>query len=152
MLLNTNFDPHDKSTCTLTYEEEAQWLQAVWRGYVDPDEAMRGAEAYLQHAAQFPCAFFLNDNSQLLGPWFESLDWLAQVWVPRAVQLGLRFVAHVVPIDQHYDILTSQLLQGTPVPFELQIFQNLADARHWLQQAQQANPTLQSLPGFPRVD
>jgi len=142
MLLNNNFDPRDNSACTLAYDEEAQWLQAIWRGYVDPAEAMRGAEAYLQHASRMPCAFLLNDNSQLRGPWFESLDWLADVWVPQAERLGLRFVAHIVQTDQHHDVLTNRLSETSKVPFNLQIFQDLADARNWLQQAQRANPEL----------
>jgi hypothetical protein len=41
----------------------------------------------------------LNDNSQLTGPWFESTDWLAHVWLPQAEHLGLRYVAHVVQAD-----------------------------------------------------
>ena len=136
MHLNTNFDPHDNSTCTLSYEEDERWLQAVWRGYVDPTEAMRGAEAYLLHAAQTPSAFLFNDNSQLRGPWFESLDWLIDVWVPQAERLGLRYVAHVVQADQHHDVLSSRLLGNAP--FELQIFQDVEDARHWLRQKRDA--------------
>lgn len=96
MLLNINRDAYDGSTCVLTYEESEQWLQATWSGYIDPIEALQGAEAYLQHAGQRPCTFLLNDNSQLRGPWFESLDWVVDVWVPQAQQLGLRYVAHIV--------------------------------------------------------
>lgn len=132
MLLNLNVDPRDHSACALTYEEIDQWLRATWRGYVDPAEAMRGAEAYLLHATQVPCSLLLNDNTELRGPWFDSLDWLAEVWVPQAARLGLRYVAHVLQADQNFDILPSHL--PASVPFELQIFQNLDDAQHWLRQ------------------
>lgn len=132
MLLNVETDPRDSSSCRLTYEEANRWLRATWRGFVDPLEARRGAEAYLRYAAQIPCALLLNDNSQLRGPWFDSLEWLGQVWVPQATSLGLRYVAHVVQADRHVDLLTSQLLQN--LPFDLQIFQELADAQHWLAQ------------------
>ena len=132
MLLNTNIDPRDHSTCALTYEEENHWLRATWRGYVDPTEAMRGAEAYLQHAARMPCPLLLNDNSALRGPWFDSLDWLAEIWVPQASRLGLRYVAHVLQADRHSDIIPTRLPDS--VPFELQIFQNLEDAQDWLRQ------------------
>jgi hypothetical protein len=130
MLLNINTDPRDHSSCALSYDEAECWLKAVWRGYVDPAEAMRGAEAYLQHATQHPCAYLLNDNSQLTGPWFESLEWLLHVWVPQAERLGLRYVAHIVQADQHHDIFTRQ--HHMPLPFELQIFQSPEDACHWL--------------------
>lgn len=134
MLLNFELDPQDSSTCRLTYEEAAHWLRATWCGYVDPLEAMRGAEAYLQHAAQTPSPYLLNDNSQLRGPWFDSLDWLAEVWVPQAASLGLRYIAHVLQADRHSDILPRRL--PTTIPFELQIFDNLVDAQHWLEECQ----------------
>jgi len=136
MLLNFDLDPRDASSCRLTYEEAHQWLRATWRGYVDPGEAMRGAEAYLQHAARTPSPYLLNDNSQLRGPWFDSLDWLAEVWVPQAVSLGLRYVAHVMQADRHADILPRRL--PATVPFELQIFDQLVDAQQWLQECKQA--------------
>jgi hypothetical protein len=142
MLHNINRDAQDGSTCVLTYEENEQWLQAVWSGYIDPTEALHGAEAYLQHAGQHPCAFLLNDNSQLRGPWFESTDWLVDVWVPQAQQLGLRYVAHIVQADQHYDVLTLRLSTTTTTPFELQIFQDGVDARQWLRQVRDAHLNL----------
>ncbi|MGI4871349.1 MAG: hypothetical protein ACRYFX_09235 [Janthinobacterium lividum] len=133
MFLNLNTDPSDHSSCALSYDEQEGWIQAIWRGYVDPAEAMRGAEAYLLRAANAPCTFLLNDNSQLTGPWFDSLDWLAEVWMPQAERLGLRYVAHIVQANRHTDILT--LHMPHTLPFELQLFQNIADARHWLRQA-----------------
>jgi hypothetical protein len=145
MLLSVNQDARDHSTCILTYEEREQWLQATWSGYIDPTEAMRGAEAYLQHAGQHPCALLLNDNFQLRGPWFESTDWLVDVWVPQAQQLGLRYVAHIVQADQHYDVLTLRLSTTPAAPFELQIFQDVEDARQWLRQVRDTHLNLAPL-------
>jgi len=130
MLLNLNTDPRDHSACALSYDDEARWMRGVWKGHVDQAEAMRGAEAYLRHATQRPCAYLLNDNSRLVGTWFESLEWLLHVWVPQAERVGLRYVAHVVQADQHHDIFTRQ--HKVPLPFELQIFHNPEDATHWL--------------------
>ncbi|NML67235.1 hypothetical protein HHL22_18680 [Hymenobacter sp. RP-2-7] len=132
MLLNINEDPVDHSQCVLSYDEAEGWLQARWSGYVDQAEAMRGAQAYLMNAAKVPSGYLFNDNSRLKGPWFESLDWLVHVWVPSASRLGLRYVAHVVQQNQHHDIFTCRPL--TDLPFELQIFQDADDARHWLRQ------------------
>lgn len=132
MLLNVNEDPRDHSTCALSYDETERWFQAIWRGYVDQAEALRGGQAYLAHALQHPCPYLLNDNSQLTGPWFESLDWLLHIWVPEAGRLGLRYVAHIVQADSHHDIFTRSL--RVDLPFELQIFQDRDDARHWLRE------------------
>lgn len=130
MLLNLTVDPRDHSRCALSYDETEQWLQAIWQGYVDQAEALRGAQAYLAYAVKQPCPYLLNDNAQLTGPWFESLDWLLHVWVPEAERLGLRYVAHVVQADSHHDLFTQSL--HVNLPFELQIFQHRDDARHWM--------------------
>jgi hypothetical protein len=134
MLLNLNTDPRDHSSCALSYNEAEGWIEGVWQGYVDQTEAMQGAEAYLQHAITRPSPFLLNDNSKLQGPWFESLDWLLDVWTPQAARLGLRYVAHIVQADQHHDIFTERLLRTGTLPYELQLFQNGADARAWLRE------------------
>lgn len=134
MQLNLNTDPRDHSTCALYYNETEGWIESVWQGYVDQTEAMNGAEAYLQHAIKQPSAFLLNDNSGLQGPWFESLDWLLDVWMPQAERLGLRYVAHIVQADQHHDLFTERLLRADNLPFELQLFQNGEDARAWLRE------------------
>jgi hypothetical protein len=132
MFLNTNVDPHDHSSCALQYDEAEHWLCATWRGYVDPLEAMRGAKAYLRHAAHTPSALLLNDNSQLTGPWFDSTDWLAHVWLPQAERLGLRYVAHVVQADRRYDVVSC--LRPTTLPFDLQIFEEVDQAKYWLRE------------------
>jgi hypothetical protein len=134
MLLNLNTDPADHSACALFYDEAEGWLRATWQGYVDQLEAQQGAEAYLQHATQEPCALLLNDNSQLRGPWFDSLGWLGEMWVPQAARLGLRYVAHVVQADRQTDTITDHY--PLSLPFELQIFQALPEAEEWLRSCQ----------------
>ena len=130
MHLQTVTDPTDHSTCVLTYEEAAQCLVLTWKGFVGPSMAQRGGETYLEHALAWPSPFLLNDNTQLHGPWFDGLDWLAAVWAPQAARLGLRYVAHVVQADARFDTITQQM--PAPAPFELQIFQDVAEARRWL--------------------
>jgi hypothetical protein len=137
VLLNINTDPADQSNCILTYDEAEGWLCATWKGYVDPLEAREGAAAYLRLAAHQSSPLLLNDNSQLQGPWFDSLDWLGGVWVPQAERLGLRYVAHVVQADRPTDTISSQF--PLSLPFELQIFQNLVDAQQWLRACRVAN-------------
>lgn len=116
--------------CSLTYNADERWLQAVWSGFIGPHDAQRGADSYLQAILHQPSAYLLNDNSLAQGPWFDSLDWLREVWMPNATRLGLRYVAHVQQANRHHDVL---LLSGVcRLPFDLQIFRDVDDAREWL--------------------
>jgi len=135
MLLNSLPDV-DGSRCTLTFDEAAGWLRATWRGFVDTEEALRGATNYLDFLAHLRCPYLLNDNAGLQGPWFDSVEWLNQVWVPKAVQMGLRYVAHVVQADTLFDSVSANFRGPQVGGLELQIFQHVAEAEAWLRQCQ----------------
>lgn len=132
----------DGSQCRILYDERHDWLRVVWSGFVDPEEAMRGATAYLAQAARFPCTYLLNDNLALRGPWFSSINWLQRVWLPQAQQLGLRFVAHIVQADTVSNILTLTLPSTLHWPVEVQLFHDVAAAEDWLHSAQQLGPRM----------
>ncbi|MDO7851332.1 hypothetical protein [Hymenobacter convexus] len=134
MLLSSLPDT-DGSRCTLTYDHEG-WLRATWRGFVDMSEALRGADNYLNKLKELRCPYLLNDNVALQGPWFDSIEWLERIWVPQAVGMGLRYVAHVVQADSLSDTITTHFNGPQVGGLELQIFQRVADAEAWLRHCQ----------------
>ena len=127
----------DGSRCTLTQEPDG-WLRATWRGFIDTDEALRGATNYLAKLRDLRNAYLLNDNAALLGPWFDSVDWLERIWLPQARELGLRYVAHVVQADSLSDIITVTLHGSSVQEIEVQIFQQVDEAEAWLRSCQRA--------------
>jgi len=141
MLLHSLLDSTDDSQCILTFEQPQQWLRATWCGYVDPLEALRGAERYLDHVGALRCAYLLNDNTELQGPWFDSVAWLEKAWLPHAVRLGLRYVAHVVQVDTGVDILTLSVPQHVTGQVELQLFHQVSEAEEWLRHCQSLSMT-----------
>lgn len=135
MLINTLFDT-DGSRCTLTLDESEHWLRATWRGFIDSEEANRGATNYLKELASLRNPYLLNDNTDLHGPWFDSLDWLMRIWAPQAARMGLRYVAHVVQADTRHDTVTEAPRHQASSLFELQLFDNLPEAEEWLRACQ----------------
>ncbi len=141
MQLAKHTDLTDGSSCTLYFEEPTGWLRAVWLGYIDPIEAYNGAERFLQLEQVRHCAFLLNDNSGISGPWFDSMEWLSRVWIPAAVRLGLRYVAHV-PQPASLMTETAALAQAHPVEgLDIQVFDTVAEAEQWLHEMQAAMAT-----------
>ncbi|MFD2784376.1 hypothetical protein [Hymenobacter rubripertinctus] len=126
--------------CRLRYEPQKQWLRVTWAGYVGSEYAREGALASLQMLRELPCPYLLNDNSQLEGPWFDSLFWLAQEWGPAAAAAGLQYVAHVVRVGTFANTFlltpTHQLFNK----FEIQIFDSAQEATEWLLSCQTAGP------------
>lgn len=136
MLIHSLADA-DGSRCVLVFEEQNQWLRATWHGLVDTAEATRGAESYLAKVGPFHCPYLLNDNLALRGPWFDSVEWLERVWLPHALALGLRYVAHVVQDDTQADALTLAFPQPLVGRLDLQLFEDVASAEAWLRACQQ---------------
>ncbi|GGF25712.1 hypothetical protein [Hymenobacter cavernae] len=128
-------NPQD--VCINEYDEANGWLRATWRGFVNNQDATKGASKTLEvmEITHAPC--LLNDNSQIVGPWFDSVEWLERVWVPQAAKLGLRYIAHVMPPDANADITTVAIRHPDQIPFELQIFRQVAEAEEWLHTCQE---------------
>ena len=134
LLSSVNFSTGGK--CVLSYDESAQWLYATWSGLIGDSEAMQGARNYLDKVAAHPSAFLLNNNLDLHGLWFNSVDWLEQAWLPQAQQMGLRYIAHVVQADKAADVLTLTYSEQLDGLIELQLFHDLAAAQDWLRSCQ----------------
>jgi hypothetical protein len=135
-MLISSLPDTDGSRCILTYDESNGWLRATWRGFVDMEEALRGADNYLRQLEGLRSPYLLNDNVALHGPWFDSVDWLEQVWMPKALGMGLRYVAHVVQADLLSDIITINFRGPQIGGLELQIFQQVSEAEAWLRSCQ----------------
>jgi hypothetical protein len=108
------------------------WLQTTWLGFVSPIEAEQGALVALEPLCQGPVAGLLNDNSQIKGPWFDSITWLKRVWAPQAARLGLRYIAHVA--QPHTEADMGALFNRNPFgkTIDLQVFNSPEDAITWL--------------------
>ncbi len=123
--------------CTTEFVAAEGWLRTTWQGFISAAEARQGAEGALEALGQVPVPYLLNDNSQIQGPWFDSVAWLEQVWAPQAERMGLRYVAHVAQPHTESDL--SNLLAHNPFGdrFEVQLFATVEMAREWLHDCQQ---------------
>jgi hypothetical protein len=118
--------------CTTDYIAAERWLRTTWQGFVSPADAEQGAQAAVEPLDIGEVPYLLNDNSQLQGPWFDSIEWLQRVWAPQAARLGIRYVAHV--LQPHTEATLDGVLARDPFAgqFELQLFSNVEEATAWL--------------------
>jgi len=123
--------PNGHAYCITEYVPAEHWLRTTWRGFVSPTEAELGAGTVLELLHTAPIACLLNDNSQVQGPWFDSITWLQQIWVPQATRLGLRHVA-----QPHTEADLGAILVREPFGnlFDVQLFTSLDDAAAWLRE------------------
>ena len=126
----------DHAFCLTEYIPAEHWLRTTWQGFIAPQNAKQGAEGALEALRLTHSPYLLNDNSQIQGPWFDSVDWLQRVWAAQAAQLGLRYVAHVA--QPHTEADVADVLAKNPFAdkFELQLFTEVDEAAAWLRDCQ----------------
>lgn len=121
---------------TIHYDEQNKWLYNDWTGYVTPENVKQGGLAVLDAIKQHRTALGLNDNRNLVGRWDDALAWIEQEWIPAAAEAGLRYYAHVVDADSFAAASSADMLNRVQGRFQMRIFQNMTDAREWLNSCQ----------------
>ncbi len=116
-------------------------LCADWRGEnLSLEEVKTGAELVLKALEETPTARFFNDNSQLTGSWDEANDWIAQVFMPAAIGLGLRRMGHVLSKDLYTELSAEFMAENaeatapSPDVFQIRLFKEGDKAMEWLRQ------------------
>ena len=129
---------HDSATgyCTADFDTDNGWLLVTWKGFVTAQDGEQGAQESLRMLRLTHVPYLLNDNSQVTGPWFDSMEWLERVWVPQAERLGLRYVAHVMQPDANAELAAGSDHNPFADRFDLQIFSTVAEAQRWLHDCQ----------------
>ncbi|MGB3619361.1 MAG: STAS/SEC14 domain-containing protein [Catalinimonas sp.] len=117
------------------YDEAGGWFYNNWIGRVASDEvraaAMHGLTSFERHGH----SKLLNDNRRLEGSWGDANDWLAHVWMPRALAAGLKQFAHVVSPDVFAALSAEDFLTLVPeIGFEMRIFESIEAAEAWLRE------------------
>lgn len=119
---------------TITTDEANRWIFVDWQGYLTADNIKTGAQAYTAALAKAGYSCVLNDTRSVRGPWDHSMDWVINEWAPNAAKAGMRHFA-MITTPQTLAEGSAANFYAQLTAFEAAVFDNLADARHWLLKA-----------------
>ena len=131
---------------TIAYDAAGPWVYNNWVGYQTFAGIIVGADECLHPLREHGCAYLLNDNRQVIGPWDHAVEWIVTDWAPRATAQGLTHFANVVS-PESLAALSAQAMQvGLSDRLQMRMFGTIEEAKAWLSAAHQADllaPTLQ---------
>lgn len=116
----------------LSVDEEHGWVSARWQGQLSSEDVKNGGLAALKLLEKSGCKRFLNDNRDVLGHWSDANDWIAEVWIPRAMELGLRKFAHILSHYRFGQTSAEQMQLNVGDAFQMHLFKDEDLARAWL--------------------
>ena len=123
---------------TIEYDAAKHLVYNNWIGYQTLAGIQAGADACLAILRQTKCAYLLNDNSLVVGPWDHAVEWIANDWTPRAIAGGLTHFAHVVSAESLAAMSAQSMHASIGEYFHMHTFGKVAEAQRWLEQARQS--------------
>ena len=123
---------------TIEYDPANGWVYNNWLGYQSYIGIVAGADACLHPLRENSCAYLLNDNRQVLGPWDHAVEWIVTNWASRAIAQGLTHFANVVSSETMAAQSAEAMSIGLGGRLQMRMFGSIQEAQAWLRAAQQA--------------
>ena len=108
------------------------YLFARWTGIQTMETIQEGGKVYLDVIRQYPTAKLLNSHKELIGPWEFANEWISQIWTPKAIELGMRYMAQVLAPGIYGQMSFHQLHQRIGNLLEVKMFDSEERAEEWL--------------------
>jgi hypothetical protein len=117
----------------IEYNAYHHWIYANWKGHHDFATVKRGCELIADLLTTKGCTKFLNDNRLAQGNWDSATRWVAEVWIPRQEQNGLKAVAWVLSPSTLHRLSAQNVLEIMQTHIQIEVFNEYSKAKHWLQ-------------------
>ncbi|HET8859317.1 hypothetical protein [Marivirga sp.] len=126
----------DKIICKTTYEKDNNCFCCVWEGYANVDAIKSWGLEFADLVKNTKCAYLLNDDSKSTGPWTQAMDWIESTLIPKVMQAGLKYYAHVVSANTFSEMSAKELNINIAGKLEMATFKTVEDAKIWLKSKQ----------------
>ena len=120
-------------TCSVGYDQHAACVVMVWKGYATTPLFRETNERVLACLKDKQASRLLGDIRDFILISAADQDWLNEVWIPRAIEIGLRRVALVQPSYYFNRVAVDNVTSRTdPNRLTVAYFDDADNARTWL--------------------
>jgi hypothetical protein len=126
----------DRVICKTEYQEENNWIHCDWEGYANVEGIKSWGLEFADLVKKEKCQYLLNDDSKSTGPWTQAMDWIESVLIPKVMEAGLKYYAHVVSANTFSEMSAKELNMNIGGHLEMATFKTIEDAKEWLKSKQ----------------
>ncbi|SDJ97136.1 hypothetical protein SAMN05421823_101553 [Catalinimonas alkaloidigena] len=116
---------------TIQYDEAHQCIVTSRHGYPSDEKIKLSLNKSLELLKLKKSRKIISDMRGIKGTWTGSNAWIAQHWMPQAIEAGLRYVAYIYPPDVFSQFALQDLIKKND-HYTLQIFKSLEEAEAWM--------------------
>ncbi|WP_291723190.1 hypothetical protein [Bernardetia sp.] len=117
-------------------KSDSNCIYSLWNGFVNVENVKAGCLFGLELLKEHRSPYLINDNSNLEGPWQQANEWIETVWMPQALEAGLRYFAHVVSKDIFGKLSAQDLEKKTIGVLNMRLFETVEEAESWIEEVQ----------------
>lgn len=120
----------------IEFDEKNGWIYNKWSGVITMNDVKKGALACLELLEEKNVEYIINDNTHLLTKWDGANEWIANEWMPRAINAGLKRFAHIVnPAHQIGESSAKGMQEKAKSKFQMEIFTDFKSAEEWVKES-----------------
>jgi hypothetical protein len=121
---------------SVDYDVDMPGVVMIWRGYATSAVFRAANEQVLQTIGERRAKKLLGDITEFVLIGAEDQDWLNNVWLPSAMEAGLRTVALVTPNFYFNRVAIENVVKKLdPTRLQVAYFATRDEAREWLKGA-----------------
>ena len=121
---------YDSELLHLWYDQRG-FAHARWVGFLSPSNIKKEALIFLDKAYELGCDKVISDNRLIKGTWLPIVPWIAEVFIPRAIQNGIKKMATISTINT-FEERSTQRSHEVNQHFETEAFYDYPSAEKWL--------------------
>ncbi|SMG29878.1 hypothetical protein SAMN05661096_01917 [Marivirga sericea] len=126
----------DRVICITEYQKDNDWIYCDWEGYANVDAVKNWGLEFADLVKKTKCAYLLNDDSKSTGPWTQAMEWIETVLIPKVIEAGLKYYAHVVSKNTFSEMSAKELNMNIDGQLEMATFKTVEEAQEWLKTKQ----------------
>jgi hypothetical protein len=116
----------------LFFDEEFSFVVSEWQGFVSKQALITGEIQCLRLLKQHNCFNLLIDHRRVHGTWADLSDWQQHIWLPNALQVGLKKYALVANFGSYSALTMEATFEHLGDKLEIMLFSDLEEAKSWL--------------------
>jgi hypothetical protein len=127
---------HGDLKFSVDYDVDMPGVVMIWRGYATSAVFRAANEQVLNTIGERRAKKLLGDITEFVLIGAEDQDWLNNVWLPSAMEAGLRMVALVTPNFYFNRVAVENVVKKLdPTRLQVAYFATRDEAREWLKAA-----------------
>lgn len=115
------------------FEERNKYVYLRWYGtFITVNEIADVGNWELDECEKRGVTRIINDNRELHGSWDHANDWNGNVWLPRALGMGINKLAHIISENIFEKLSADEMVQIFADKIEVRTFKDFESAEAWI--------------------